>query len=90
MSGNITKALLASGLKRTTVYRWRKEDEEFAKEWDFIVKYGNETMKEIAEYKLHEAAIKKGNIKAIIFALKNLDPEHWNSQPYCRNCKRRI
>lgn len=87
--GNVSKALLVSGIKRTTVYRWRKEDNDFAQRWDIIVQYANEVVADIAEYKLYQMAL-GGNVRAQIFILKNLRPERWNVRPFCNNCKNRL
>jgi len=85
--GNVSKALLATGIKRTTAYRWRKEDKEFSKEWDSRIEVADKFFVSLAEYKLRELVL-KGNVRAIIYALKNQSPEQWNVKPFCQNCER--
>ena len=89
VSGNVSKALLVSGIRRTTAYRWRKKDKEFAKKWDILVEYADEMLAELVEWKLLQSAL-RGSVRAIIFWLKNRRPEEWNVQPYCNNCRNGI
>lgn len=84
--GNVTAAINASGLKRTTLYRWKKEDQDFSKKWDFIVEDSKRLMADVAEHKLMQAAM-EGNVTAQIFLLKHLRPEIYNTKPSCRNCE---
>ena len=58
------------GLGRATFYRWRKEDEEFARNADESLCEGVKLMNDMAESQLL-SAIKNQNMTAIIFWLKN-------------------
>ncbi len=59
-----------SGLSRTTVYRWRNEDKEFAKEMDQALKEGEELVNDMSESQLL-TLIKEKNWSAISFWLKH-------------------
>lgn len=87
VSGNVSKAISASRFKRTTVYRWRNNDKEFAKKWDIIVETANELLVEEVEHKLLEAA-QRGSVRAQIFILQHREPEVWNRKSYCANCNK--
>jgi hypothetical protein len=58
------------GIGRATFYRWRKEDEEFARNADESLCEGVKLMNDMAESQLL-SAIKNQNMTAIIFWLKN-------------------
>lgn len=75
INGNVTLALKVSRHSRTTVYRWRKDDQEFAKKWDEIVMYADEIMKDVIQYKLREL-VQKDNVSVILFCAKRLLPEY--------------
>ena len=58
------------GTSRTTFYRWKKEDEQFAKEADEALQVGVLLINDAAESQLL-SAIKDRNMTAIIFWLKH-------------------
>ena len=58
------------GISRATLYRWKKEDNNFAQKVEEAILQGNEVMNDYAESQLI-AAIKERNLGAIIFWLKN-------------------
>lgn len=58
------------GVGRATYYRWRKEDEEFAKLADEAISEGNFLVNDMAESQLM-SAIRDKNLTAIIFWLKH-------------------
>lgn len=64
-----------TGTGRTTYYRWRKENQEFAKEADVALKEGKSLVNDVAESQLL-GAIREGNMTAIIFWLKNHHNEY--------------
>jgi len=59
-----------TGISRATLYRWKKEDNNFAQKVEEAISQGNEVMNDFAESQLI-AAIKERNLGAIIFWLKN-------------------
>ncbi len=74
--GNVRIAAANTGVNRQLLYRWRTNDEKFAKEWDEVKKEADEALIAIAESALI-GAIQAGNITAIIFTLKARAPERW-------------
>ena len=58
-------AAQAAGVSRNTAYRWRQEDQEFARLWD----EAHENAVDAVESVLYQSAL-RGNIVAIIFYLK--------------------
>ena len=60
---------------RATYYRWRSENEEFAKLTDDAIKEGNLFMNDVAESQLI-SAIKDKNLSAIVFWLKHHHPTY--------------
>lgn len=63
------------GVGRATYYRWRKENEEFAKLADEAITEGNALVNDMAESQLM-AAIRDKNLTAIIFWLKHHHPRY--------------
>lgn len=63
------------GIGRATFYRWRKEDKGFAEAVDQAINDGAYLVSDMAESKLI-SAIKKENLAAIIFWLKNHHPKY--------------
>jgi hypothetical protein len=59
-----------AGVGRTTFYRWRKEDKEFAGKADEALREGLSLVTDMAESQLI-AAIKAGQLPAIVFWLKH-------------------
>lgn len=64
-----------TGVSRATYYRWRQEDEEFAKSADKAISYGNALMNDMAESQLL-SLIKDKHPTAIIFWLKHHHPAY--------------
>lgn len=63
------------GIGRATFYRWRKEDKDFAESVEQSLTDGAYLVSDMAESKLI-SAIKKENLGAIIFWLKNHHPKY--------------
>ena len=59
-----------AGVSRMSVYRWQKSDLKFAKKLNEALHGGKELISDVAESQLI-AAIKRGQISALIFWLKN-------------------
>lgn len=66
-----------SGISRSTFYRWKKEDVEFAKKADDALYEGTLLVNDMAESQLM-SAIKDKNMTAIIFWLKHRHPVYAN------------
>ena len=66
-----------AGISRATLYRWKKNDKEFAKQVDKALREGTEMINDVAVSQLI-AAIKDKNIGAIRFWLQNNDPKYSN------------
>ncbi len=62
-------------ISRATYYRWRKDDQEFAKTTDEAITEGSLLVNDIAESQLM-SAIKDKNLTAIIFWLKHHHPSY--------------
>lgn len=77
VAGNITVAANAVGISRKQVYVWKREDADFNAKMMAVIEEQYETRADMAEDKLEEA-VRKGNITAIIFSLKNLRPSKYN------------
>ncbi len=63
------------GIGRTTYYRMRQDDPEFAKKADEAISEGTKYICDAAESQLL-SAISKGNLTAVIFWLKNKHPDY--------------
>jgi len=63
------------GIARATYYRWRVNDEKFAKEAELALEAGSALVNDMAESQLL-AAIKDQNMTAIIFWLKHHHPAY--------------
>lgn len=63
-----------SGLSRNTVYRWRKEDQEFMKSMEQALAEGEELINEMTESQLL-TLIKNQNYSAISFWLRHRNPK---------------
>ncbi len=59
-----------SGIGRTTFYRWKKEDKEFAEAVNEAMKEGYEFVSDIAESQLIQL-IKQGSFSAVAYWLKH-------------------
>jgi len=64
-----------TGIARATYYRWRVNDEKFAKEADLALQAGSALINDMAESQLL-TAIKDQNMTAIIFWLKHHHPAY--------------
>lgn len=64
-----------SNVGRASYYRWRKEDQEFAKLADEALAQGTLLINDLAESKLI-ASVQNQNMTAIIFWLKNHHPAY--------------
>jgi len=63
------------GIARATYYRWRKDDEEFARDADIAIADGSSLINDMAESQLL-GAIRDKNLTAIIFWLKHHHPNY--------------
>lgn len=63
------------GIGRATFYRWKQEDEEFARLADEAISEGNSLVSDMAESQLL-AAIRDQNLTAIVFWLKHHHPTY--------------
>lgn len=63
-----------AGVGRSSYYRWREEDPNFAKDADAAIKEGKVLISELATSKLI-SNIEDKNMTAIIFWLKHHDPD---------------
>lgn len=61
------------GVSRSTYYRWRDNDKDFAKKSNRAIEEGNEMINDLAESQLI-SAIKDRNMTSIIFWLKRRHP----------------
>jgi len=59
-----------TGISRSSLYRWKKEDNEFAQKVENAILVGSQLINDMAESQLI-SAIKEKNLGAIIFWLKN-------------------
>lgn len=66
----IQVACQQTGIGRATYYRWRKEDQEFAKTTDEAIEEGKSLINDMAESQLI-SAIKERSMTGIIFWLKH-------------------
>lgn len=71
----IQTACQKTGISRATYYRWRKEDFKFKRRSDIALKNGINFINDLAESQLI-SSIKDKNMTAIIFWLKNHNPNY--------------
>ena len=64
-----------TGISRASYYRWRKDDQDFAKACDEAMSEGSELVNDLAESKLIQA-IKEQNYSAISFWLRHRHPAY--------------
>ncbi len=64
-----------TGLSRNSVYRWRKEDEQFRKDWDESISEGELLVNDMGESQLI-SLIKEKNWFAISFWLRHHHPKY--------------
>ena len=74
-SAIVQLACQQAGIGRATYYRWRKEDEAFAKGCDEAIAQGVGLISDLAESKLI-TAIKEQNYSAIAFWLRHRHPAY--------------
>lgn len=74
------------GVGRATYYRWRKDDQEFAKLADEALAQGTLLINDLAESKLI-ASVQNQNMTAIIFWLKNHHPSYANKVEFTGRLK---
>lgn len=67
-----------AGIGRATYYRWKKEDEEFAKVAEEALSEGTQLVSDMAESQLL-GAIRDGNLGAVMYWLKHRNP-HYNNK----------
>lgn len=67
-----------TGIGRATYYRWKKEDEDFAKAADEALSDGTQLVSDMAESQLL-GAIRDGNLGAVMYWLKHRNP-HYNTK----------
>jgi len=71
-----TKACEGAGINRSTIWRWRREDEAFDDEINFVI---DARVQEV-EDALFLNATEKNNVTAQIFWLKNRAKEKWSDR----------
>lgn len=76
-----------AGIGRSTLYRWKNEDEEFAKKVDKAMGEGTELVNDMAVSQLI-SAIKDKNMGAIRFWLQNNDARYTNKLEVSANVRR--
>ncbi len=69
---SVKTAADAAGIARQTVYRWRQEDEDFARAWDDAVEDGTDLLEDEALRRALE-----GSDTMLIFLLKARRPEKY-------------
>lgn len=71
-TGNVSRSASTAGIKRSTLYKWRNEDQDFASRWD-------EALEECTCALEGEAIrrAKEGSDTLLIFLLKALRPEKY-------------
>lgn len=67
-----------AGIGRATYYRWKKEDEEFARTAEEALSEGTQLVSDMAESQLL-TAIRDGNLGAVMYWLKHRNP-HYNTK----------
>lgn len=68
-TGLIAHACKATGVSRASVYRWLKEDKEFAKQVESAIEIGRDDWSDLSESKLLEA-VRRGDPWAIRYWLE--------------------
>ncbi len=62
------------GVPRATVYRWRREDVFFARDWNRAIEESYTVVTDIAMTQLVKQ-IQAGSLSAVVFALRHLHPK---------------
>ena len=70
----VTVACEKTGISRNSVYRWKKEDEEFSKEMDLALADGEALVNDMSESQLL-SLIQEKNWSAISFWLRHRNPK---------------
>ena len=91
--GNIARACRAEGIARNTAYEWRKDDTEFAKQWDEAIDEGIDELEQEARRRaldgLEKTIFYKGEAigtereysdTLMIFLLKGNRPEKYKDR----------
>lgn len=76
----VSSASGKTGLSRNTIYRWRKEDPDFATVMDEALNNGVSSINDLAESKL-VIKIKEGDFPAIKYWLDNHKKEYMRPRP---------
>jgi len=63
-----------SGISRNTIYRWKREDEEFSKQMDEAIKDGEDFVNDMSESQLLQL-IKEKSFSAVRFWLNSRHPK---------------
>ena len=92
-TGNVSKAARVIGAGRQTVYDWRKEDKDFAGDWDDAIEEGLDALEEEARRRAFKGTLKPvfhlgkkcGSIRQfsdtlMIFLLKGGRPEKYRDR----------
>ena len=80
VAGNVSVAVHNIKVSRSSVYSYRKEDPQFALQWDTVVEEAHEELADEFENALRKSAVDKLNPTSIIFGLKNLRPTKWKDR----------
>lgn len=79
-TGNVLTACAKAKVPKTTVYRWKSQSAEFAREFNEAFQTGREYMCEISEGVLHTHIYNK-NIRAAEFYLRHNSPYYAPKKP---------
>ena len=71
-SANVRAACVAAGVVRSTAYKWREEDADFAAEWDAALEDACDLLESTAWQRAHESSD-----TLLIFLLKAHRPEKY-------------
>ena len=90
---NVSKAAIAVGLDRKTLYDWRRDDELFSADWLHALRIGAEALEDIAKVRAFDgidepvfhqgkqvATMKKYSDTLTIFLLKGAMPEKYQER----------
>lgn len=71
--GNVSLSCLSVGVNKATYYRWMKKDKAFRYKAKYMIRYGKETVSDVAKQALL-LLIKEKNLQAIKYFLSHNDP----------------
>lgn len=77
---NVARACRKAGIDRTTAYRWRDEDADFAAAWSAAIDAGIERLEEAA----HERALNTSDV-LMIFLLKAHRPDKYRENVHTQH-----